>query len=124
MDILISNSSDKPIYEQISSQIKSKIISGELKAGDALPSMRLLAKELHISVITTQRAYCDLERDGFIQSITGKGSFVAGSNTQLLKEHQLQLVQEHLEQAVSIAQSSAITCQELQEILRLLYEEK
>ena len=80
MNIVISNSSDKPIYEQIAQQIKKMIISGELSPGDALPSMRFLAKELRISVITTKRAYSDLERDGFIETVTGKGSFVANQN--------------------------------------------
>ena len=80
VDILISNSSGKPIYEQITSQIKNMILSGTLQAGEALPSMRLLAKELRISVITTKRAYEDLERDGFIETVPGKGSFVAHKN--------------------------------------------
>ena len=83
MDIIISNSAGTPIYEQICSQIKGKIISGELKEGDALPSMRLLAKELRISVITTKRAYEELERDGFLVTYPGKGSFVAGKNLDL-----------------------------------------
>ena len=82
MDILISNSSGKPIYEQITSQIKNLILSGGLQAGEALPSMRLLAKELRISVITTKRAYEDLERDGFIETVPGKGSFVAHKNAE------------------------------------------
>ena len=86
MNIIISNSSGQPIYEQIISQIKAMIISGELKEGDALPSMRLLAKELRISVITTKRAYEELEREGFIVSITGKGSFVAGTNPDFIKD--------------------------------------
>lgn len=86
MDIIISNSSGAPIYEQICSQIKGKIISGELKEGDALPSIRLLAKELRISVITTKRAYEELERDGFLVTYAGKGSFVAGKNLDLIRE--------------------------------------
>ena len=85
MDIIISNSSGAPIYEQICAQIKGKIISGELKEGDALPSMRLLAKELRISLITTKRAYNDLQQEGFIQTITGKGSFVAAQDPQSLR---------------------------------------
>ena len=103
MDIIISNSSGKPIYEQITSQIKSMIISGELKEGDALPSMRLLAKELRISVITTKRAYDDLERDGFIESFTGKGSFVAQKNVEFIREEQLKAAEEHLKNAVCAA---------------------
>ena len=91
MDIIISNSSGKPIYEQITSQIKNMIISGELQEGDALPSMRLLAKELRISVITTKRAYDDLERDGFIESFTGRGSFVAQKNVEFLRKNNSKL---------------------------------
>ena len=91
MKLIISNSSGQPIYEQIVSQIKALIIAGELKEGDALPSMRLLAKELRISVITTKRAYEELEREGFLVSMTGKGSFVAvAGGTLLLKSSQIQ----------------------------------
>ena len=123
MDIIISNSSGKPIYEQITSQIKSMIISGELKEGDALPSMRLLAKELRISVITTKRAYDDLERDGFIESFTGKGSFVAQKNVEFIREEPLKAAEEHLKNAVCAAKSSGISRAELEEMLRILYEE-
>ncbi len=123
MDIIISNSSGKPIYEQITSQIKSMIISGELKEGDALPSMRLLAKELRISVITTKRAYDDLERDGFIESFTGKGSFVAQKNVEFIREEQLKAAEEHLKNAVCAAKSSGISRAELEEMLRILYVE-
>ena len=122
MDIIISNSSGKPIYEQITSQIKSMIISGELKEGDALPSMRLLAKELRISVITTKRAYDDLERDGFIESFTGKGSFVAKKNMELVREEQLKIAESHLKNAVETAKSSGISLEELREILDVLYD--
>ena len=87
MDIIISNSNGKPIYEQITSQIKSLIMNGELKEGDALPSMRLLAKELHISVITTKRAYEELEKEGLIRSVAGKGFYVCEYNTDYLKEY-------------------------------------
>lgn len=121
VNIIISNASDKPIYEQITSQIKRMIISGELSEGTALPSMRLLAKELRISVITTKRAYTDLEHDGFIETVTGKGSFVAGSNLEIIKEEQMRLCEEHLQQAVDIAAQSGITYEELQETLDLLY---
>ena len=123
MDIIISNSSGKPIYEQITSQIKNMIISGELQEGDALPSMRLLAKELRISVITTKRAYDDLERDGFIESFTGRGSFVAQKNVEFLREEQFKIAEEHLKNAVSVAKSSGISLDELEEILHVLYEE-
>ena len=121
MNIIISNASDKPIYEQITSQIKRMIISGELPEGAALPSMRLLAKELRISVITTKRAYTDLEHDGFIETVTGKGSFVAGKNLELILEEQKRLCEEHLQKAVDIAVQSGISCGELTEMLKLLY---
>ena len=124
MDIIISNTSDMPIYEQIEEQLKSLIITGELKAGDALPSMRLLAKELKVSVITTKRAYEDLERDGYIESIIGKGSFVKGISTEIMKESMLVAIEECLEKAVDKAVLSKISLQELQEILTIIYEEK
>ena len=123
MDILISNSSGKPIYEQIASQIKAMIMSGELKEGDALPSMRLLAKELRISVITTKRAYEDLERDGFLTTVVGKGSFVTGTNRDLMREEQLRIVEEHLQKAVDAAKGCGMTKEELAEVLDMLYEE-
>ena len=93
MDIIISNSSSSPIYEQITRQIKDHILQGELKAGDALPSMRVLAKELRISLITTKRAYEELERDGFIETVPGKGCFVSEKNTEFLREEQLRQVE-------------------------------
>lgn len=124
MDIIISNTSDMPIYEQIEEQLKSLIITGELKAGDALPSMRLLAKELKVSVITTKRAYEDLERDGYIESIIGKGSFVKGISTEIMKESMLVAIEECLEKAVDKAVLGKISLQELQEILTIIYEEK
>lgn len=123
MDIIISNSSNKPIYEQITSQIKSLILNGTLQEGEALPSMRLLAKELRISVITTKRAYEDLERDGFIETVTGRGSFVASKNIEFVKEEHLRLAEELLQKAVDIAKSGDISCDELIEILTLLYKE-
>jgi GntR family transcriptional regulator len=122
LNIVISNSSDKPIYEQIAKQIKKMIISGELSPGDALPSMRFLAKELRISVITTKRAYSDLERDGFIETVTGKGSFVANQNLSFIREEQLRLAEELLQKAVDIARSSDISWEELSELLELLYK--
>ena len=124
MDIIISNSSGVPIYEQIEEQIKSQIMSGELVEGDDLPSIRVLAKELKISIITTKRAYEDLERDGFIESVTGKGSFVKGINTEIVKENMMFAIQELLEKAVEKAILGKVTYQELQEMLELLYEEK
>ena len=124
MDIIISNSSGEPIYEQITSQIKQKIMQGELKEGDALPSMRLLAKDLHISVITTKRAYEDLERDGFITTVVGKGSFVASTDSEFLREEQLRTAEAHLTQAVRAARLGGIDIEELVEVLRMLYEEE
>ena len=121
MHIVISNQSGKPIYEQIAEQVKALIISGELGEGDALPSMRLLAKELRISVITTKRAY--EEREGFLYSVPGKGSFVAGKNTEFLKEEQLRRVEEHLQEAVKAAQLCGMEKQELVETLNVLWEE-
>lgn len=121
MNILISNASSKPIYDQIYSQMKGLILSGELKEGEALPSMRFLAKELRISVITTKRAYEELERDGFIETVMGKGSFVAGRNMEFVREEQLRQVQECLQNAVDLAKSSGISEEELIETLQLLY---
>lgn len=121
MNIIIRNTGGQPIYEQIASQIKTLIISGSLKEGEMLPSMRLLAKELKISVITTKRAYEELEREGFIISQTGKGSFVAGKNVELIREAQLQKIEQQLTQAVETARMSDISLEELQEMLALLY---
>jgi GntR family transcriptional regulator len=121
MDIILSNSSGKPIYEQITDQIKEQIMSGDLAAGDALPSMRLLAKELRISVITTKRAYEELEREGFVESVPGKGCFVAPQNRELMREAQLRKVEEKLLQAVEEARKGAFSLNELQEILTILY---
>ena len=124
MDIIISNSSGVPIYEQIEEQIKSQIMMGELVEGDALPSMRLLAKELKISIITTKRAYEDLEREGFIESVTGKGSFVKGVNSDMVKENMMFAIQELLESAVDKAILGKVSLEEMNEMLSLLYEEK
>lgn len=124
MDIIISNSNGRPIYEQISTQIKEKIITGQLRAGDALPSMRLLAKELRISVITTKRAYEELERDGFIVTMTGKGSFVADKNTDMLKEEYLKRIEELMREIVDMAVSCELSAEELKEMLELICEEK
>ena len=123
MNIIISNSSGKPIYDQITSQIKQQILFGQLQPHDALPSMRFLAKELRISVITTKRAYEDLEKDGFIYTVVGKGSFVADANHELIREEQLKKIEEHLEQAVEIASQSNVSREEVAEMLQMLYEE-
>lgn len=123
MEILIGNSSDKPIYEQICMQIKSLIMNGTLSAGEALPSMRVLAKDLHISVITVQRAYEDLTRDGFIETVSGKGSFVASQNQEFIREEQLRIAEELLQKAAEIGRSHGIAYEQLAAILRLFYED-
>lgn len=123
LNIIISNNSGKPIYEQITQQVKAAIMKGELSPGDPLPSMRVLAKELRISVITTKRAYEDLEREGFLVSVVGKGSFVASQDPALLREAHLREVEEHLERAVEAARTGGIALSELQETLALLYGE-
>lgn len=122
MDIILSNSSGKPIYEQIADQVKEQILAGALSAGDALPSMRVLAKELRISVITTKRAYEELERDGFLDNVPGKGCFVAPQNRELLREAQLRRVEDILSQAVDEARKGGFSLSELQELLTLLYQ--
>lgn len=123
MNIILRNNTDKPIYEQICLQIKEMIISGKLNEDEALPSMRLLAKELKISVITTKRAYEELERDGFIFTVPGKGSFVATKNKDILKEHQLRQIEEHFQSAIDAAKLVSIDINELTEILNTLYSE-
>ncbi len=123
MNIIISNAGGKPIYDQIASQIKNLIITGQLQPGEALPSMRLLARELRISVITTKRAYNDLEEEGFIETVPGKGSFVAGRDAGLIREESLRRAEEYLTQAVQIARENQIPLEELTEILELLYED-
>ena len=122
MDIILSHSSGKPIYEQIADQVREQILSGALSAGDALPSMRVLAKELRISVITTKRAYEELERDGFLDNVPGKGCFVAPQNRELLREAQLRRVEDVLAQAVDEARKGGFSLSELQELLTLLYQ--
>ena len=123
MDIIISNSSNDPIYLQIVNQIKAMIMSGELSPGEALPSMRNLAMQMRVSLITTKRAYEELERDGFIETYTGKGSFVKAQNAELLREENLRQVEEHLQKAVQKAKMSGITFEELSDILKMLYDE-
>lgn len=124
MNIFITNSSGQPIYDQIVTQIKNLIMAGELKEGDALPSMRLLAKELRISVITTKRAYEELERQGFIVSYTGKGTFVASQNMDFLREQGLRQVEEYLQKAVESAEAYGITWEELKDMLNIIYEKE
>ena len=124
MEIIISNSSDRPIYDQIATQIKNMIITEELKPGEALPSMRFLAKELRISVITTKRAYEELERDGFIETVPGKGSYVAAKNTDFIREEQLRVTEMNLQQAAEAAKMAGISLPELIEILKMIYLEE
>lgn len=124
MNIIISNASGKPIYEQIVAQIKHLIMTDVLKEGDALPSMRALAKDLRISVITTKRAYEELESEGFIETVTGKGSFVAGRNKELIKEERYRQVEELLTKACDISRMSGISLEEMVNILSLLYKEE
>lgn len=124
MDIIISNVDGTPIYEQIVRQIKGLIVSGGLKSGDALPSMRLLAKELRISVITTKRAYEELERDGFITTQTGRGSFVAPRNAELMREEVLRTVEGHLTRAVEAARMGALCKDEFLDMAATLFEEE
>lgn len=123
MQIYISNSSEKPIYEQICAQIKTAILNNELEEGEALPSIRYLAKELRISVITTKRAYEELEKSGFITTQAGRGSFVSLKNKEIVKEELYRQIEEMLQKAVNIAQTANISKEELIEILELCYEE-
>ena len=121
MDIIISNSSGVPIYEQIARQMKGLILRGELREGEALPSMRLLAKELRISVITTKRAYEELEREGFITTVPGKGCFVAPRDLELVREDCLRRMEEQLSQAVATAKAGGISLEEMTSALDILY---
>lgn len=124
MDIIISNSVDTPLYEQVKEQIKNKIVANELKAGELLPSIRSLAKDLRISVITTKNAYDELEKESYVKTIPGKGTYVANKNTELIKEEQLQKVEGLIDTAVSIAKISGITKKEIKEMLDILYGEE
>ena len=123
MQILINNSDGVPIYEQILRQIKEMILSGELKEGDPLPSMRLLAQQLRISVITTKRAYEELEREGFIESFTGKGSFVRSKSSGLIKEANLKIIDESLAKACESAKKCGISANELKDIIDIIYND-
>lgn len=123
MKIIISNASNEPIYEQIGNQIKAMILKGELDEGDMLPSIRGLAKDLQISVITTKRAYEELEKEGFIETVQGKGSFVASQNKELMREKKLKVIEEKLVQVVNLSKILGLTYEELEEMLKILYEE-
>ncbi len=124
MRIIISNSSPDPIYEQVGKQIKAQIISGDLAEGDSLPSIRKLAMELQISVITTKRAYEELEKEGFIDTVGGKGCFVAMQNKELLREKKMKTVEDLLSDAVTEAKKLGINYQEIKEMLELLFNEE
>ncbi len=124
MEIIISNNANKPIYEQITSQIKAMIMSGELQTGEPIPSMRSLAKSIHVSVITVQKAYEDLQRDGFIETTVGRGSFVSAQNKEFYQEEQQRRAEEHLQAAADIGRTSGIPVEKLVELLRLFYQEE
>ncbi|WP_419044500.1 GntR family transcriptional regulator [Enorma massiliensis] len=123
MELIISNASSKPIYEQITGQIKAMILSGELAEGEQLPSIRALANSLRVSAITTKRAYADLEADGFIETVQGKGSFVAGGNAELIREEQLRQVEELMGQAVDAGRAMGLSKTELTEMFTLQLED-
>ena len=123
MQLSIDNRSDRPIYEQIAEQIKAQIMSGALQPGEALPSMRALAKSIHVSVITVQKAYEDLQRDGFIETTVGRGSFVSARNRDFYQEEQQRQAEEHLLRAADIGRTSGIPLETLLKILTMFYQE-
>ena len=124
MELVIRNTTNQPIYDQIYSQIKAQIIAGKLSPGEALPSIRALAKDLRISVITTKRAYDELEADGFLYTVAGKGCFVAEKNLDLIREQKLKDLEDHLDAAVELAAQCGISSAQLQEMLRILLREE
>lgn len=124
MEIVLSNSSDKPIYEQIAAQVRDAVATGELAAGEQLPSIRALAAQLRISAITTKRAYQDLEAQGYVTTIPGKGCFVAEQNLDLLREERLRRVEASLARAVYDARACGLSDNELREMLDIQLEEK
>lgn len=124
MELIIRNSTNQPIYDQIYSQIKAQILSGALAPGEALPSIRALAKDLKISVITTKRAYDELEAHGFIYTMAGKGCFVADNNLEILREQRRRELETHLTAALELANSCGLTRQDLKQMLDLLSEEE
>ncbi len=123
MEIILSNASSKPIYEQIALQIKEHIMKGELKANDPLPSMRKLAKDLHVSIITTQRAYEELSKDGFIDIVPAKGAFVSIQNKDFIIEENRQRIEKLLSDACELAKQNGITVEELLQTLQLIFKE-
>lgn len=122
MKIIISNDSGLPIYEQIKNQIKAQIVGGDLKADEALPGMRTLASDLKVSVITTKRAYNDLEQEGYTYSMPGKGSFVKKLNEEVVRENALAEIEKYFTDAMRVAKAAGIGIEELQEILKTLDE--
>ena len=124
LELVIRNTTNQPIYDQIYSQIKAQIIAGKLSPGEALPSIRALAKDLRISVITTKRAYDELEADGFLFTVAGKGCFVAEKNLDLIREQKLKELEDHLDAAVELAAQCGVSSAQLQEMLRILLREE
>lgn len=124
MEIIISSNTSKPIYEQITTQIKAMVMSGELSTGDPIPSMRSLAKSLHISVITVQKAYEDLQRDGFIETTVGRGSFISAQTKDFYQEERQKQAEEHLQIAAEIGKTSNIPLEKLIELLSMFYSEE
>lgn len=124
MEIILTNTSTKPIYEQITSQIKEMIMTGKLKPGAPMPSMRKLARELHVSVITTQRAYDELSRDGFIITIPAKGTFVSTENQDFIREENLRKIEDLLAEASNLARQNGLTLEELQSTLQVIFTEE
>ncbi|WP_341279169.1 GntR family transcriptional regulator [Paenibacillus sp. FSL H8-0537] len=122
MEIIISSNSSKPIYEQITAQIKAMVMQGELKTGDPIPSMRSLAKTIHVSVITVQKAYEDLQRDGFIETTVGRGSFISAQNRDFIQEEQQKKIEEYLMLAAETARTSGIKLEQLTELLNMFYK--
>ena len=124
MEIIVSNKASRPLYEQISTQIKGAIMSGELKAGEAIPSVRAMARSLHISILTVQKAYSTLQEDGFIETTAGKGCYVSAQNQDFYLEEQQKKIEERFLEAIEIARASGISFDKMIELLTILYEEE
>jgi len=124
VEIIISSNTSKPIYEQITSQVKAMIMNGKLQTGNPIPSMRALAKSLHVSVITVQRAYEELQRDGFIETTVGRGSFISAQNKDFYQEEQQKKAEAYLQKATDIGKTSNISLEKLIELLAMFYTEE
>ena len=124
MEIIISSNKGQPIYEHITSQIKAKVMSGELQTGDSIPSMRALAKSIHVSVTSVQKAYEDLQRDGFIETTVGRGSFITANNKDFYQEERQRQMEEHLQEAAEIARTSGISLGKTIDLLTMFYQEE